>query len=181
MEYVYSIRKSNRIYRSISVTAVVLHNFEDANTGALPWLGTGMLAAKLRDAQDSTDFVFHCFGEGEQVVQASPDPEQWLLTACPFCSTHELSQIWDIPSICFPDHSNLMPEKRGHVATTILPYRFTEATGVVRTPTGGPVIPSPLSITDCSGSIQKAQMAAPMNSRPAETPNGATHEPLDTR
>src|ERR1700693_1636897 len=60
-------------------------------------------------------------------------------------------------------------------------YRFTEATGVGRTPTEGPFIPSPLSMTDRSGSIQKAQMAAPMNSRPADTPNGATQEPLDTR
>jgi hypothetical protein len=60
-------------------------------------------------------------------------------------------------------------------------YRFTVATGVGRTPTEGPVIPSPLSITDCSGSIQNAQIAAPINSRPADTPNGATQEPLDTR
>src|SRR5580700_7723622 len=60
-------------------------------------------------------------------------------------------------------------------------YRFAVATGVCRAPMEGPVIPSPLSMTDCSGSIQKAQMAAPMNSRPAETPNGATQDPLDTR
>src|SRR5271169_6687268 len=48
-------------------------------------------------------------------------------------------------------------------------------------PTEGPVIPSPLSMTDCSGSIQKAQIVAPMNSSPADTPNGATQDPLDTR
>src|ERR1700674_3290673 len=61
------------------------------------------------------------------------------------------------------------------------PYRFPRVAGVGRVPTAVPIVPSPLSVTDCSGSIQNAQMAAPIKSRPADTPNGATHDPLDTR
>src|ERR1700730_17316296 len=60
-------------------------------------------------------------------------------------------------------------------------YRFPKTAGAGTVLTTGPAVPSPLSITDCSGSIQNAQIAAPTNSSPAETTNGATQDPLETR
>src|ERR1700674_4479971 len=60
-------------------------------------------------------------------------------------------------------------------------YRFPKDAGAGTVLTTGPAVPVPLSITDCSGSIQNAQIAAPTKSRPADTTNGATHDPFDTR
>src|SRR6266404_8517682 len=60
-------------------------------------------------------------------------------------------------------------------------HRFPRAAGAGTVFTTGPAVPSPLSITDCSGSIQNAQIAAPTKSSPADTTNGATQDPRDTR
>src|SRR5258706_2017959 len=69
----------------------------------------------------------------------------------------------------------------GYLITDLRRYRFPKTAGAGTVLTTGPAVPSPLSITDCSGSIQNAQIAAPMKSRPADTTNGATQDPLDTR
>src|SRR5258708_23536216 len=60
-------------------------------------------------------------------------------------------------------------------------YRSAKGAGVGTCPTAGPIVPLHLSMTDCSGSIQNAQMPAPTNSRDADTTNGATQDPLATR
>jgi len=162
MEHVHGISKLDGINRAIRVVAIVLYNLEYTGSGAFPRLRTRMFPPKLRDAQGGSDFLLNFFGEGQQINQTGGYPIQRFLSASPLRPTHGLSQFWDTLS-------------------TLSPYRFTVAMGEVRTPTEGPDIPSPLSMTDCSGSIQNAQMAAPTNSRPADTPNGATQEPLDTR
>src|ERR1700692_4396147 len=117
-----------------------------------------MFPSKLCDAQGGSDFLLNFFGESQQVIQAGGYPRQRFLSTSPLRPTHGLSQFWDALST----HSH---------------YRFAAATGVGWTPMEGPDTPSPRSMTDCSGSIQKAQMAAPINSRPAETPKGATQDP----
>src|SRR5882672_8343174 len=92
-----------------------------------------------------------------------------------FCTHHELSHFWDMPSIL---SSWQLQECAGNDSR---PYRFPETAGVGSTAMAGPFVPSPLSMTDCSGSIQNAQMAAPTKSSPADTTKGATQDPFDTR
>src|SRR5258708_19604866 len=60
-------------------------------------------------------------------------------------------------------------------------YRSPKAAGVGTRQRAGRIVALALSMTDCSGSIQNAQMAAPTNSRDADTTNGATQDPLATR
>ena len=150
---------------------MILYNFGNAWSGTFPRLSARVLPAKLRNAECASDFILHTLREGskssklEAIQNSGFSPRARFFLLIYYPNIGILSQI----------------DFRSGLSAHCSYQRFTDAAGVGRMPIAGPAVPASLSMTDCSGSIQKAQMAAPMKSSPADTETGATHEPRDTR
>lgn len=88
MQHINRMLELYRIHGSVSISAVVGNDLQDARTFALPRLRFRMLAAKLRYAESGPDVVFHGLGKLHQVILCRSDPEQRIFAGNGLQSNH---------------------------------------------------------------------------------------------
>jgi hypothetical protein len=72
MKYVDRVLKFDRVHRSIGVSAMVLHYFEDPWSFPSPRFRAWVLATKLRNAESGSNFIDHRLWESQQVILRDP-------------------------------------------------------------------------------------------------------------
>ena len=123
MQHINDTFESNGVDRAIRVAVIVLHNFENTWTFALPRLGVRVLAAQLRKPQRIAHVASQKFRKLHKIAFGRAHPMQWF-----FARSHG---VWSHKSI-YPKRYNLQTKLTKDHALRQRVIAFAEARQIHR-------------------------------------------------